>query len=298
MFVNPTCFNKSFFAFRNTYFHLGRGNQVMASQGRVMTRGMMAQIFKQGFKYMITPQNREALLARMKPFTHWVKKEDALDLPEKIDEIRLVKLNPNEARCYKEMKNHLVAEVKGEVVTAEVALSKLMKLREITSGFLLTENHEAVRPGKSSKMRELEDTLEEIGQRQAIIWIQFKEEVRAISEMLAEKGISFSTLYSGTDDREVSIKDFQEGKSQVLVAHGLSAAHGLTFVNSNISIYFSLSYSWEQYAQSRDRQHRIGQKNKVTYIHILAENTIDMMIMDVLNKKKSLQDIIYELMKS
>lgn len=297
-FVNPDSLPDSFYAFRNNYFHLSRGNQVMvAPQGRVMTRGMMAQIFQQGWKYAITDDKRKELMARIMPFSNWVKKEDALDLPEKIDEVRLVRMNPNERKLYNEMKNHLVAEIKvkkkTEVVTAEVALSKLMKLREITSGFVLNEAHDALRPGRSSKMRELAEVIEEIGPRQAIIWIQFKEEVRVITEMLAEDGKTFSTLYSGTEDREKSIKDFQSGASQFLVAHGLSAAHGLTFVNSNISIYFSLSYSLEQYLQSRDRQHRIGQKNAVTYIHLLAENTIDELIMSVLQKKKSLQDILY-----
>jgi SNF2 family DNA or RNA helicase len=304
-FIKPDSFPDSFFAFRNIYFHLGRGNQVMPLRGKVLSRGMMAEIFQNGWKYMITPQNREALMKQLAPFCHWVRKEDALDLPEKIDEIRMVRLNPNERKAYNEMKTHLVAEIRTgrqrggapEVtqVVAEVALAKLMKLRQLTSGFAYDENHDAQRPGRSSKMRELEDLLEELGPQQVIIWVQFHEEVERIAELLGDK--TYVTLYSGTKDREASIKDFQDGKAQYFIAHPRSAAHGLTFVNCSASVFFSLDYSYEAHAQARDRIHRIGQTKKCLYVYLVAENSIDGMVMDVLNRKKSLQDVFYQLMK-
>lgn len=299
-FIKEDSFPASFFQFRNQYFHLARGNQVMADmRGRVMTKGLMAQIFQQGWKYCITPEKREALINRMS-FAHWVCKEDALDLPEKIDEIRYVRFNPNEKKAYESMRKHLVAEIKNgkntEEIVAEVCLAKLQKLRQITSGFCYNEEHDALHPGRSSKMRELKDTLEEVvGKKQAIIWINFREEVYAISEMLKEEGITFSTLFSETENKDASIKDFQEGRSQILIANSQSAGHGLTFINCSLCIYFSLSYSFEQYAQSRDRVHRIGQVNKCLYVHLIVPGTIDQMVLDVLQRKKTLQDIIYEL---
>lgn len=306
-FVQPDCYSDSFYAFRNNYFHLARNGQVLEMRGRVMTRGMMAEIFQKGFKYQITDANRSTLIERMAPFAHWVRKEEALDLPEKIDEVRLVRMNPNERKAYNEMKRHLVTEIKtGRVVggqqevktvTSEVALSKLMKLRELTSGAVYDEDHNILRPGRSSKLRELGDVLEEFGDKQVIIWINFKFEVEAISEMLKEDGKTFTTLYSGTEDKDASIKGFQDGTFQVLIANSHSAAHGLTFVNCSNCVYFSLDYSYESYVQSRDRVHRIGQKNSCLYIHLIAENSIDQMVLAVLQRKKNLQDIIYELVK-
>lgn len=304
-FVAPGTYPASFFQFRNTYFHLGRGAQVMATQGRVMTRAVMQDIFRSGWKYDITPANRAALLKRLEPFAHWVKKEEALDLPEKIDEVRSVRLNPNERKAYNAMRQHLVAEIKTgrklagqvetETITAEVALAKLMKLRQATSGFMYTESHDALRPGRSSKMRELADVLEELGSQQVIIWVQFHEEVDAITAALRAEGKTYTTLYAGTDDREASIKAFQQGEAQYLIAHPRSAAHGLTFVNCSASVFFSLDYSYEAHAQARDRIHRIGQTKKCLYVYLVAENSIDGMVLDVLHKKKSLQDIFHEL---
>lgn len=312
-FVSMDSFPDSFFAFRNNFFHLGRGKQIMEMRGRVMTRGTMAEIFQQGWKYQISDEKRADLMRCMAPFAHWVRKEDALDLPEKVDEVRLVRMNPNERKMYNEMKTHLVAEIKtGRIlggqdevkqVTAEVALAKLMKLRQATSGFLYNEDHVALRPGRSSKMRELEDVLEEMGKQQVIIWVQFHEEVDSIMEMLdgwkdeEGKPKTYCTLYSGTHDREESIKDFQSGRCQYLIAHPRSAAHGLTFVNCSNSVFFSLDYSYEAHAQARDRVHRIGQTKSCLYIYLVAENSIDGMVMDVLNRKKSLQDVYYELVQ-
>jgi len=300
-FISAESFADSFFAFRNAYFHLSRGKQMMSVRGLVVNRGMMQKIFQQGWKYDITPEMREKLMDRMKPFSHWVRKEDALDLPEKIDEVRMVRLNPNERKMYNEMKTHLVAEVKTgkkvDQITAEVALAKLMKLRQATSGFLYTEGHEAVRPGKSSKMRELEDLLEELGKQQVIIWVQFHEEIDKISEMLKESGKTFTTLYSGTENKEDSIKSFQTGESQYLIAHPRSAGHGLTFVNCSAMVFLSLDYSFEAHAQARDRIHRIGQTKKCLYVYLIAQGTIDELVLQVLNKKRSLQDLLYELVK-
>jgi SNF2 family DNA or RNA helicase len=144
-------------------------------------------------------------------------------------------------------------------------------------------------------MRELAEVLEELGNKQVIIWINFRFEVDAITDMLREQGKTFATLYSGTEDRDDSIKGFQEGRYQILVANSHSAAHGLTFVNCSNAIYFSLDYSYESWEQSRNRLHRIGQVNKCLYITLIAENSIDQMVLQVLQRKKTLQDIIYEL---
>jgi len=306
-FIQPDCYSDSFYAFRNNYFYLGRNGQVLEMRGRVMTRGMMAEVFQKGWKYQITDASRAELIDRMSPFTHWMKAKDALDLPDTVDEVRLIRLNPNERRAYNEMKRHLVAEIKtGRVVggqevvaqvTAEVALAKLMKLRQLTSGFAYDEKHDAHRPGRSSKMRELGDALEELGTQQVIIWVQFHEEVDAITKMLAEDGKTYTTLYQGTPDRDVSIKDFQEGRAQYLVAHPRSAAHGLTFVNAWSHVFFSLDYSYEAHEQARKRTDRIGQTMKGLYIYLVAENSIDGMCLDVLRRKKSLQDVYYELVQ-
>lgn len=301
-FVDGKSFSDSFFAFRNAYFYLGRNGakQWMPVQGAKMSRMVMQKLFQQGWKYEISPENRVKMMDRLKPFTHRVKKEEALDLPEKIDEIRQVTLGPAERKAYLEMKRHLVAEIevkgKTELITAEVALAKLMKLRQATAGFMYNEAHEAIKIG-NSKLNELEDALEELGSQQVIIWVQFHHEIDVISEMLTKKGRSFVTLYADTEDKDASIKAFQNNTAQYLICHPRSAGHGLTFVNCSTAVFLSVDYSYEAHAQARDRIHRIGQKNNCLYVYILAKDTIDEAVMNILSKKQSLQDVVHEIMK-
>lgn len=298
-FVRPEAFDKSFYAFRNKYFHLSRNGETMAPlQGKMMNRMMMREIMMKGWKYTITPFMREHIMYKIKPFTHWVKKEDALDLPERVDQVREVSMSGPEAEAYRDMKKYLVTEIGGQMIAAQAALAKILKLRECTSGFIYDENGAAHDLGKS-KLNELEDTLEELGNQQVIIFIEFKHEVETIKAMLAKKygEDQVVTLYSGTDNRDDSIVRFQQGKARYLVAHPKSAAHGLTFVNASTMIFYSLSYSYESYEQARNRIHRIGAKKSCLYIHLIAKNTIDEELLKVLQRKQDLQDAVYKITK-
>ena len=296
-FVEPEMLHKSFYAFRNTYFHLER-NGIMRRGSRYMSKDELREIFSEGWKYTITDESREELMNVIQPVTHWVKKEEALDLPEKIDEVREVTLSAQERKAYKEMEDLLITEIDGVEVTAQIALTKLMKLRQVTAGFLYSADGDSLPIGKSSKVKELENVLEELGKQQVIVWVQFHHEVRVIEQLIREKFGTVGTLYSGTKDREESIRQFQQNEVQYLIAHPRSAAHGLTFVNCSAMVFFSLDYSYEAHIQARDRIHRIGQGSACLYVYLVASNSIDGELLKVLQRKQSLQDVVYGIVRN
>lgn len=297
LFLNDYVFNKSFFAFRNNYFHLARNGQVMSLHGQVMTRDLMRSIMQKGFKYEITQESLKRLMLRIEPFVFRARKEDCLDLPEQLDEVRRVELTGEQARVYKEMKRDLIAEFKGSFVTAPVALTRLIKLRELAAGFAIDTDGKTVDIGESAKLTELDAVLDELGSQQVIIWCNFHWENEKIQELLAAKGKTFSTLYAGTKDKDESIQFFKAGVSQYFIANPRSAAHGLTFVNCSTQVFFSLDYSWEYYEQAKARIHRAGQVNKCTYIHIVAKNTVDEQILRVLRSKGDVNQIVEEYLR-
>ena len=172
-----------------------------------------------------------------------------------------------------------------------------MKLREITSGFAFDDKGIAHPLKSSPKIEELTNVLEELGLKQVIIWCQFKWEIETISKRLAELGKTHCTLYSETKDKTDSISGFQSGTYQHLIAHPRSAAHGLTFVNSSDQVFFSLDYSWEAHEQARARIHRAGQTQKCTYIYLIAKNTLDEQIYDILTRKGTTQELLYAIRK-
>jgi SNF2 family DNA or RNA helicase len=72
---------------------------------------------------------------------------------------------------------------------------------------------------------------------------------------------------------------------------------GLTWVCASYAVYFSLSYSLEEYSQSQDRIHRIGQKDKCTYIHLAMDNTIDIAVSRSLQGKQAVATMAYQSIK-
>lgn len=295
-FVRPGIFDNHFFKFRNTYFHLenAKGDRFVQTSPW-MDRQTAGRLFKSGYTYRITPAKRQALMQKILPLSHAAKKAECLDLPDMIDEVREVEMGPTQKRAYHRMKEELIAEIAGREIAATAALAKIMKLREITSGFALDEQRGIHEIGETPKLTELEEVVQEAGEQQAIIWGNFHWEIEKIQQVLTPYGRCV-TLYANTDDRNESIRDFIEGRARFLVAHPRSAAHGLTFVNCSLEIFFSLDWSSESYEQARARIHRAGQKKACTYVHIICKDSIDGQILKVLKQKKNAQEIIWDLM--
>ncbi len=295
-FVRRGLLNETFSKFRNEYFHLERNGEVVVPAKGYMTRQEMAGMFKKGFKYELTDQSRNLLLSRIKPFWHVAKKKYCLDLPPQLDEVRTVEMGPIQTKKYKEMKDYLLTIIDGEAIAAPMILTKIMKLRQITSGFIYDEEGNPIAIKDATKMKELVATLEEIGDNQVIIWAQFKWEISSILRTLNDNFPKehFGCLYSDTDDKEEVINWFKDGHIKYLIANPHSAGHGLTFTNCAYQIFYSLDYSWEAYEQARARTHRAGQTMRCTYIHLICDDSIDKKLLKVLRQKGNAQNLVTE----
>lgn len=293
-FVNEKILSRSFYKFRNEFFHLGRGGQTMIPNGSYLSKGQAAEIFKKGWKYEITEANKARLIARISPYCHMAKKDECLDLPETITEKRLLPLRPKQKKAYADMARHFVCEILGQNIAAQQALTKIMKLRQITSGFLINAEGKAVDIGENPKLKELIELLEQAGNRQVTIWAQFHHEIRTIKKLLGDRAV---TMYGETSDKDAAVDAFKKSEAQYLIAHPHSAGHGLTFTNCSLQVFYSLDYSHEYHEQARGRIHRAGQLHKCTYIYLLCEGTIDESIYKVLKDKKHETEILEDLLR-
>lgn len=271
----------SFYRFRNLYMKLDRNGQ----EASYVHPSKLGEMFRKGFKYVL--KDEQKFMTEIAPACFWAKKSECLDLPPTTDVVREVTLGPAQMKTYKDMKRHLVAEIGDKLVMANMALTKIMKLRQLSSGFAIDTMGEATELADNAKLNELLAVLDEIGDKQVIIWAQFHKEVEMISRHLK----SHSTLYSLTKDRDQSITDFKSGKVQYLIAHPKSGAHGLTLTNCDTMVYFSLDYSFEGELQSRGRVDRPGQTRNVTYVYLIAKGTIDEDIRRALDKKENLSEL-------
>ena len=133
------------------------------------------------------------------------------------------------------------------------------------------------------------DILEEV-EGKAIIWAHWQRDIQNIVKEIKKVHGPWSVVdYYGLtsqEDREKYRKRFQnDDKCRFLVGTPQTGGYGITLHAANTVIYYSNGYDLEKRIQSEDRAHRIGQKKSVTYIDIMAEDTVDHKITKSLRKK-------------
>ena len=147
------------------------------------------------------------------------------------------------------------------------------------------------------------DVLEEI-EGKAIIWAHYQYDINTIiKEVEKVHGPGSIVDYYGLtpqDERQENIKKFQnDDKCRFIVGTPQTGGYGITLTAANTVIYYSNGYDLEKRLQSEDRAHRIGQQKSVTYVDILADETVDEKIVKSLRKKINIaSEVLGEELKS
>ena len=271
-FLDPWLLNfQSFYAFRNRY----------AEMKTMHVRGRSIQVVN-------AFQNLSELSDKVKGFSYRVLKEDCLDLPPKNFTKRHIVLSKEQRKIYDQMKKEAMAILNGKVTTTMTVLTQLMRLHQITCGHF-TADDGGVQLIPSNRINELMDILEEIDGK-AIIWANYQMDVNEIIKNVEAKHQKGSIVdYYGLtpqEDRQDNIRKFQsDPKCRFMVGTPSTGGYGITLTAANTVIYYSNGYDLEKRLQSEDRAHRIGQNKNVTYIDIIAEDTVDEKIVKALREK-------------
>jgi len=233
-------------------------------------------------------KNLSELAETLKSFSYRVLKDDCLDLPAKTFMKRVIQLTPEQKKVYSQMKAMALAELNGKMITTVNVITQLMRLQQITCGHFKADDG-SMQEIKNNRITELMDLLEEV-EGKAIIWAHWRHDIATIvREIEKEYPGSVMTYYGDTttDDRQKAIKEIQnpESKIRFLVGTPQTAGYGITLTGASTMIYYSNGYDLEKRQQSEARIDRIGQKKPMTYIDILAEDTIDEKIVKSLRKK-------------
>lgn len=197
---------------------------------------------------------------------------DVLHLPPEVDTMRYTVLEPKAKKHYKELqKNFITATARGEV-TVSNALTKLLRLAQITGGWLKHEDgaYEAV---STAKLDLLNDTLDDLPvDVPTVIFCRFHRELDAVHGLLRARGRTVAEL-SG---RHNHLGAWQAGAFDDLVVQIQAGAEGNDLTRSHYTIYFSQGLSLGNYQQSRKRTSRPGQTAaQTTFIHLIARGTVD-----------------------
>ena len=281
-FLNPELLgHKSFYSFQYEYAIIKRRN-----------------LGSYSFNQIVGYKNLKELNGLLDNFSYRVRKQDCLDLPDKVYTKRVVELTPEQAKMYSDLKKIALGICEEGTVTPTTILTQLLRLQQVCSGHVKLDDG-TIKTFSSAKIKELEAVVEEINGK-AIIWANFTHDIESIVELLIKMyGEDSVVSYYGatsTDQRDYAMSSFQNPDSPVrfFVGQPRTGGYGLTLTQASTVIYYSNSYDLEVRLQSEDRAHRIGQVNKVTYIDIIAEKTVDEKVLQALRSKIDIASVVLQ----
>ena len=262
----------SFWTFQNRY-------------AKMVRRTMGAHSFNQIVGY----QNLDELNGMIEGFSYRVRKEECLDLPDKVYTRRTVELTPEQKKLYQQMKTMALAIIEGDdggLISAPTVLTQILRLQQVCSGFAKFEDGRIVEV-PSNKLPELMSVLEETDGK-VIIWGNFTHDLHIIQKAIAkEYGEESVALFYGNtsaDERQPIVEKFQDPDSELrfFVGQPRTGGYGLTLTEAKTVIYYSNGYDLEVRLQSEDS---CLLTNKVTYVDIVTEKTVDEKVLRALRSK-------------
>jgi SNF2 family DNA or RNA helicase len=234
------------------------------------------------------------LARRIAGRSYRVLKSDVLDLPEKVYIDRVVQLTDEQEEAYRQMRDELRIEIANlPRVDAFNVLSRLLRLTQVTSGLVGTSNNGYLWLRDNAKVVELDNLLnDELRGEQVVIFGLYQRELQELARRYVGEDTLLPILYGPTPEkvRHALIEQFQRGGRRLLFAQIRTGGIGINLTAAQTAIYYSRSWSLEDYLQSQDRLHRIGQTGTVSIVHLVADQTVDEQIARALAGKQNLAD--------
>lgn len=283
--VGSKAFSYNFYAFRNEYFQ--DLNAMMPSS-------------KYFPKWVIRPEKQLEINERITPYVCLAKKNECLDLPPYIRVLRYVELSDEQKKIYAEMKKNFLTFVKGEAVSAQLAITKALRLQQIASGFAKTEDGVELGFDDNSRKDMLEELLEQITpNHKVIVWAVFKQNYTSIASVCEKLKLKFVELHGEVpqSERQKAVDQFEtDPETKVFIGHPGSGGIGINLISASYSIFYSRSFSLEHDLQAEARNYRGGSEihKTITRIDIVARGTIDEVVAEALAKKEEIGNKMLE----
>ena len=274
-FLDDSIFGQSFYSFRSYYAIMGgyQEHQIV------------------GYKHLAE------LVKKAHSIAYRIRIDEAVELPEFVDEIRPIRLEPKAQKIYDGISKDSYAELmQGEVTTRNV-LTQLLRLSQCTGGFIRNDDGGDAQQISTAKLEALEDIVDECVEqgKKVIVFARFVPEIDAISRMLTKKGIGHAVIKGDVTDRAEQVEAFQKNPEiKVFIGQLATTGMGLTLTAGTVAVYYSLDFSYANYEQSRARIRRIGQTQRGVYIHLVARGTIDEHVMSALQHKGDIAKMVVD----
>lgn len=281
----------NFFAFRARFF-------------RDRNAGMPKQKYFPAWEVMSLEKDGFDAMAEIKrligPRSMHVTKADCLDLPPLVKKTIYVDMSPEQRRMYNEMKRDFVTMIEQrekdpKAVVAVLAITKALRLQQIASGYVKTNEDEEIDLESTPKMDALRDLLTELAPHgKVLIWAAWRNNYKQIGRVCDELGLKYVTLVGGMTDaaRNAAVDALTRGDADVLVGNPASGGIGVNLIEAKFAIFYSQTFSMKDRVQAEARNYRGGSEmhESVTHYELVCENSIEEIICQKLADKIELSD--------
>ena len=221
------------------------------------------------FKWIPKSNARVEVFKALQPAIRFAK-DECLDLPDVLYTTREVPLTPQVQKYYKLLKEQMMIEAAGTQISAVNAAAGLNKLLQISGGAVYTDSREVLEFDIQPRLNALMEVIDETDYK-VIIFVPYRHTIEILSRYLTDKHITNEVIQGDVSatQRANIINQFQNMEEpRVLVIQPQSASHGVTLTAANTVVFWSPVMSVETYLQCIARMDRVGQKNKMTVVHL------------------------------
>lgn len=238
----------------------------------------------------IRDDRRDDFTGLLSEFVYRVPQKDldeALGLEEPADVYRTVKLGADSRRAYDAMEKDLIAEIHGSTSVAANAMVLTTKLAQLSGGFTKTADGQIVYASNPpEKAQLLTDILQDVpATSPVVVFARFHADLDAIAAAAVKAGRRYGEL-SGRRRDAIDHRSKAAPGVQVLGVQPKAGGVGIDLTAARVAVFYSLGFELADYLQARKRVHRPGQAHRVTYLHLVAEDTIDFALYGALKKRE------------
>jgi superfamily II DNA or RNA helicase len=260
------------------------------------------ELFRTPIEKQGNPERLQQLRSRVTPFMlRRTKALVASELPPKIETLMRVELSGKQADLYETIRLGTEKTVREALTTRGLAKSQitildaLLKLRQVCCDPQLLKLDAAKKVSVSAKLEQLMDMLPEMlaEGRRILLFSQFTSMLTLIEVELQKRKLQWVKLTGQSQNRDALIERFTSGQVPLFLISLKAGGTGLNLPQADTVIHYDPWWNPAVENQATDRAHRIGQKQSVWVVKLVAQGTIEERILALQERKAALADSMY-----
>jgi len=241
-------------------------------------------------------KNLERLQQITATHAYVLRKEDVLEqLPPLEYVTRHVEMASDQKQAYADLLLHAHAEINNQKFSFRNSTSVFAKLHQVANGYLRSSDSSLHYFKQQHKIDDLMEIIEESGEQKIVVWCPWIPQIINIENRLNTDSINYVLVYGKTSaaDRETRIQQFiSDSKCKLFLSNPAVGGLGLNLTCAHLEIFMSNWFQPDVRDQAESRCYRQGQKNAVTIIDMVTEDTIEATVLSALRRKISLENTI------